>query len=90
MPTPPEHNKKEQPKLTQQKSKWNVRANIKIQLSPHFAATLAHYALHSNAMNPVTDQIAEYSKLSCCSKGHLYIVVAYRPKNPTHTTFASP
>jgi len=41
-----------------------TRTNRKIQLSPHLACILAHYALHGNAMNLDTDQIAKYLELS--------------------------
>jgi len=50
-----------------------TRKNRKIQLSPHLACTLAHYALHGNAMNPDTNQIAKYPELFRCSEGYLWI-----------------
>ena len=34
-------------------------------------ATPQHFALHGNASNPNTGQLAEYRELSQCSEGHL-------------------
>jgi len=63
-----------------------------IHLAAHLDANFLHHALHSNAFNPDTNQLAEYPELAKCSEGYLWvesckdefgrlrIVAAYRPE----------
>jgi len=72
-----------------------------IHLAAHLDANFLHHALHGNAFNPDTNQLAKYPELAKCSEGSLWvesckdkfgrlrIVAAYRPKkdNPRRIRF---
>ena len=58
----------------QPQHRHGTRANKSVPLiAPETAANVIHTALHGNAFNPDTMQIAEYPELAKCSEGHLWI-----------------
>jgi len=93
---------------TAPKNKKSTRNNPKrqpstqqIHMAAHLDANFLHQALHGNAFNPDTNQLAEYPELAKCSEGYLWvesckdefgrlrIVAAYRPEkeNPRRIRF---
>mmetsp|Transcript_37053 Transcript_37053/g.52339 ORF Transcript_37053/g.52339 Transcript_37053/m.52339 type:complete len:222 (-) Transcript_37053:1282-1947(-) len=62
------------------KNKKSIRNNPtrqpstqQIHQAAHLNANFLHHALHRNAFNPDTQQLAEYPELTKCSKGSLWI-----------------
>mmetsp|Transcript_26438 Transcript_26438/g.37535 ORF Transcript_26438/g.37535 Transcript_26438/m.37535 type:complete len:187 (-) Transcript_26438:776-1336(-) len=65
--TPPTNNKSIRNNPNRQSSTQQIHQ------AAHLNANFLHHALHGNAFNPDTNQLAEYPELSKCSEGYLWI-----------------